>query len=58
MLNPQAARDQAVALVELARRKGADAADAVYVGERSSPMDRHASSSPAAEARRRWPRPS
>ena len=35
MLAPPAARDQAVALVDLARRKGADAADAVYVGERS-----------------------
>ena len=35
MLNPQAAHDQVAALVELARRKGADAADAVYVGERS-----------------------
>ena len=35
MLNPQAARDQVAALVELARAKGADAADAVYVGERS-----------------------
>ena len=36
MLSPDAARDQAVALVEQARRSGADAADAVYVGERSS----------------------
>ena len=35
MLAPPAARDQAAALVDLARRKGADAADAVYVGERS-----------------------
>ena len=35
MLNPQAAHDQVAALVELARLKGADAADAVYVGERS-----------------------
>ena len=35
MLAPPAARDQVVALVDLARRKGADAADAVYVGERS-----------------------
>ncbi len=35
MLAPPAARDQVAALVALARRKGADAADAVYVGERS-----------------------
>ncbi|HYC95297.1 MAG TPA: TldD/PmbA family protein [Sphingomicrobium sp.] len=35
MLDPTAARDQAAALVLLARKKGADAADAVYVGERS-----------------------
>lgn len=35
MLNPASARDQVNALVELAKRKGADAADAVYVGERS-----------------------
>ena len=36
MLSPDAARDQAVALVEQARRSGADGADAVYVGERSN----------------------
>ena len=35
MLSPDAARDKAMSLVELARKKGADAADAVYVGERS-----------------------
>ena len=35
MLETAAARDKAASLVELARRKGADAADAVYVGERS-----------------------
>lgn len=35
MLEPASARDKAAALVELAKRKGADAADAVYVGERS-----------------------
>ena len=35
MLSPDAARDKAAALVDLARKKGADAADAVYVGERS-----------------------
>ena len=35
MLSPDAARDRASSLVDLARRKGADAADAVYVGERS-----------------------
>jgi PmbA protein len=35
MLDPSAARERAAALVELARTNGADAADAVYVGERS-----------------------
>ncbi|MFL6767010.1 MAG: TldD/PmbA family protein [Sphingomicrobium sp.] len=35
MLDPAAARDKAASLVDLARRRGADAADAVYVGERS-----------------------
>ena len=35
MLDPASARDQANHLVDLARRKGADAADAVYVGDRS-----------------------
>jgi PmbA protein len=35
MLSPAAARDKASSLVELASRQGADAADAVYVGERS-----------------------
>jgi PmbA protein len=35
MLEPDAARDKALSLVELARKKGADAADAAYVGERS-----------------------
>ena len=35
MLEPAAARDKAASLVELARRKSADAADAAYVGERS-----------------------
>jgi PmbA protein len=35
MLSPDAARDRASSLVELARKKGADAADAAYVGERS-----------------------
>lgn len=35
MLEPAAARDKAASLVELARKKGADAADAAYVGERS-----------------------
>jgi PmbA protein len=35
MLEPAAARDRAAWLVELARTNGADAADAVYVGERS-----------------------
>ena len=35
MLSPAAARDKAASLVELARKSGADAADAAYVGERS-----------------------
>jgi len=35
MLEPAAARDKAASLVDLARNKGADAADAAYVGERS-----------------------
>jgi PmbA protein len=35
MLEPAAAQDKAASLVELARKRGADAADAVYVGERS-----------------------
>jgi len=35
MLSPDAARDKAASIVELARKKGADAADAAYVGERS-----------------------
>ena len=35
MLEPAAARDLAASLVALARRNGADAADAVYVGDRS-----------------------
>ena len=35
MLEPSAARDKAASLVDLARKKGADAADAVYVGDRS-----------------------
>jgi PmbA protein len=35
MLEPAAARDKAASLVDLARRRGADAADAAYVGERS-----------------------
>ena len=35
MLSPDAARDRATSLVDLVRRKGADAADAAYVGERS-----------------------
>lgn len=35
MLEPAAARDRAASLVNLARRNGADAADAVYVGDRS-----------------------
>ena len=36
MLSPEAARDKVAALVDLARRKGADAADAIYIGEGSS----------------------
>ncbi|MEO7504875.1 MAG: metallopeptidase TldD-related protein [Sphingomicrobium sp.] len=36
MQSPAAARDSVAALVEQARRAGADAADAVYVGERST----------------------
>jgi PmbA protein len=35
MLEPAAARDKAASLVDLARKRGADAADAAYVGERS-----------------------
>lgn len=35
MLSPDAARDRAASLVDLARKKGADAADAAYVGDRS-----------------------
>ena len=35
MLEPAAARDKVASLVELAQRSGADAADAIYVGERS-----------------------
>ena len=35
MLSPDAARDRASSLVDLARRNGAEAADAVYVGDRS-----------------------
>ena len=35
MLSPAAAKDKAASLVELARKSGADAADAAYVGERS-----------------------
>lgn len=35
MLEPAAARDKVASLIELARRSGADTADAVYVGERS-----------------------
>ena len=35
MLEPAAARDKVASLIELARRSGADAADAVYVGDRS-----------------------
>jgi len=35
MLETAAARDKAAALVEMARRKGADAADAAYIGDRS-----------------------
>lgn len=36
MLSPDAARDKVIQLVEQARRAGADAADAVYIGERST----------------------
>ena len=36
MLSPEAARDKVAALVDLARTKGADAADAIYIGEGSS----------------------
>ena len=36
MLSPAAARDTLAALIEKARAKGADAADAVYVGDRST----------------------
>ena len=36
MLDPALARDKVLALVEQARRRGADAADAVYVGDRST----------------------
>jgi PmbA protein len=35
MLSPDAARDRTSSLVDLARKRGADVADAVYVGERS-----------------------
>jgi PmbA protein len=35
MLETAAARDKAAALVDMARKKGADAADAAYIGERS-----------------------
>jgi len=35
MLSPQAAKDRAAALIEIARRAGADAADAVYSGQSS-----------------------
>ncbi|HET9336887.1 MAG TPA: metallopeptidase TldD-related protein [Sphingomicrobium sp.] len=35
MLESAAARERAISLVDLARKKGADAADAVYVGDRS-----------------------
>jgi len=35
MLEPDAAQDKAASIVELALRSGADAADAVYAGERS-----------------------
>ena len=35
MLEPAAARDKVASLVELARRQGADAADAIYAGDRS-----------------------
>ena len=36
MLDPAAARDTLTALIDRARRAGADAADAVYVGDRST----------------------
>ena len=36
MLQPSAARDKLAALIDQARRKGADSADAVYVGDRST----------------------
>jgi len=36
MLDPDAARDRLAALIDQARAKGADAADAVYVGDRST----------------------
>ena len=36
MLSPEAARDKVAALVDLACRRGADAADAIYLGEGSS----------------------
>src|SRR5437868_14644311 len=36
MLDPAAARDKVAQLVERARSLGADAADAAYIGERSS----------------------
>ncbi|MDQ3078101.1 MAG: metallopeptidase TldD-related protein [Pseudomonadota bacterium] len=36
MLDPAAACDKLASLIDLARRKGADAADAVYVGDRST----------------------
>lgn len=36
MLDPASARDKVAALAEQARRKGADAADAAYVGDRST----------------------
>ena len=36
MLSPAAARDTLAALIERASAKGADAADAVYVGDRST----------------------
>lgn len=35
MLSPDAARDKAASIVDLARKRGADAADAAYVGDRS-----------------------
>ena len=35
MLSPEAARDAAVSLVDRACKAGADAADAVYIGDRS-----------------------